>query len=197
MNILDMIMAAQGGGAVRQLGSQFGLDEGQTQSAISALLPALAGAVNQNTKQEGGLESLLGALSGGSHTRYIDDPASLSDPSAMQDGNGILGHLFGSKEVSRQVASHASAQTGIDSGILKQMLPLVAGLMMGGLGKQATGAGAGAGAGLLGAAASMLGGGGQPQASGLLGMLTPLIDQNRDGSALDDVLGMAARFLRK
>jgi len=194
MNILEMILGAQESAAVRQLGSRFGLDDGQTQSAISALLPALAGAVNQNARQEGGLEALLGALASGGHSRYLDDPASLDDPSALDDGNGILGHLFGSKEVSRQVASNAAAQTGIDAGILKQMLPLVAGLMMGGLGKQA--AASGAGGDLLGAAASLFGGG-QPQASGILGMLTPLLDQNRDGSALDDVLGMAARFLRR
>jgi hypothetical protein len=32
-------------------------------------------------------------------------------------------------------------------------------------------------------------------AGSLMGMLAPLLDQNRDGSALDDILGMAGRFL--
>jgi hypothetical protein len=33
------------------------------------------------------------------------------------------------------------------------------------------------------------------QASGLLAMLAPLLDQNRDGSITDDVIGMAGRVL--
>jgi hypothetical protein len=29
-----------------------------------------------------------------------------------------------------------------------------------------------------------------------MGMLTPLLDSNRDGSAVDDVLGMAAKLFK-
>jgi hypothetical protein len=47
------------------------------------------------------------------------------------DGNGILGHILGSKDVSRQVAAQASARTGIGADVLKKMLPLVATLAMG------------------------------------------------------------------
>ncbi len=45
------------------------------------------------------------------------------DDTAVSDGNNILGHILGSKDVSRAVADRASANTGIDSGMLKQMLP--------------------------------------------------------------------------
>jgi hypothetical protein len=193
MNILEMILNAQGGGAASQLGNQFGLDAGQTQSALGALLPALAGAVTQNARGQGGLEGLIGALGQGRHARYLDEPASLGDPATVQDGNGILGHLLGSKEVSREVASRASQQTGIGADVLKRMLPVVAAMLMGGLAK---GAGAG-GAGLspqmpdFGAGARAMPGG------GLLDMLTPMLDSNRDGSALDDVLRMASGFLNR
>jgi hypothetical protein len=50
-----------------------------------------------------------------------------------------LGHLFGSKELSRAVAQQAAAQTGIGQDILKQMLPVLASTIMGGLFKQSTG----------------------------------------------------------
>ena len=42
MNILDSIMTAGNGAAVRQLGSQLGLDEAQTASALSVIVPALS-----------------------------------------------------------------------------------------------------------------------------------------------------------
>jgi hypothetical protein len=183
MNIIETILKAQGGGVVRELGDQLGLSEGQTQSALGALLPVLAGAMSRNVQSEGGLESLLGALGGGSHDRYLEDPSLLHQQSTVEDGNGILGHLLGSKEVSRQVASRASAQTGIGVDILKQMLPLAASLLMGSMSR-------GAGSQSLDQARA-------PQQEGILGMLTPLLDQDRDGSALDDILGMASRFLSR
>ena len=217
MNLLDVIMQAQGGGAVQQMAQKLGLGEDQAQSAIGAVLPMLAGAKQQNV-QGGGLEGLLGALQGGNHGRYLDDPSALLSPEAVQDGNGILGHLLGGKEVSRQLASHASVQSGVSSDIIKQMLPMVAGLLMGGMSRQANssgllgqalgaamGGGAGGGGGIASVLGSLLGGGSgapemqQPQqasaASGILGMLGPLMDRNQNGSALDDILGMAGQFL--
>ena len=47
----------------------------------------------------------MSALSSGNHGQYLDRPASLADPAAVTDGNGILGHLLGSKDVSREFAS--------------------------------------------------------------------------------------------
>ena len=193
MNIMDLILNAQNGGAARQLGQQFGLDPQQTQSALGALLPSLAGALQQNTQGAGGLDGLMGALAGGQHERYLEQPGALTEPGTADDGNNILGHLFGSKEVSREVASRASAQTGIGSDLLRQMLPVVAAMVMGGLAKNM---GAGPGQPAPGAAglnpaspASMQGGG------GLMDMLGPMLDRNRDGSSIDDVLRMAAGFL--
>jgi len=170
-------MNAAGGSAIQQLGRQFGLSEGQTQMAVGALLPALTGALNQNTQSQDGLSGLLGALSRGNHEQYLNDPSLLGQQETVQDGNGILGHLFGSKEVSRRVASHASAQTGIGSDVLKAMLPVVATMVMGSLSRGTRQQEP------------------EQQPQGLLGMLTPMLDSNRDGSAMDDILGMATQFL--
>lgn len=181
MDILSALLAAQGGGATRQLGQQFGLNESQVGSALSALVPALAAGLQRNTSSQGGLQDLIGALSGGSHQQYLDNPSMLGQPETVQDGNGILGHIFGSKEVSREVASRASAQSGISPDILKAMLPLVASMMMGALSKQ--------GAQQPGGLSAGAGGG------GLLDMLSPMLDSNRDGSAIDDVLGSLGKML--
>lgn len=185
MNLLETILKAQNGGAVSQLASQFGLDQGQTNSALSQLIPALASGMKNNVNQQGGLDSLLSALNSGKHDRYLDDASNLGQESTVAEGNAILGHLLGSKQVSREVASRASSNTGIDSGILKKMLPIVATMVMGGMSKQ-SGAG-----GIL---SSLLGGGQQArQSSGLEGMLTSFLDQDGDGSIADDLL---SKFLR-
>ena len=179
MSILDAVVGAQGGGgAVSQLAAQFGLKPEQAASAMGALMPALTAGLKRNTSSETGLAELATALGKGKHQQYLDDPSSLNRPETSADGNAILGHLLGSKDVSRQVAAHASQQTGIDPSILKKMLPLVAALAMAGLSHRSKTAG--------GAAA----GGAAAGAGGLASMLGPMLDRDKDGSMMDDVAGM-------
>jgi hypothetical protein len=180
MDLLQTILNAQGGQAVDQLGQQVGLDRDQTVSAIESLLPALAGGVARNASQPGGLDGLLGALTSGGHSQYLDNPAVLRDPATVTDGNGILGHILGTnKDVSRQIATRASAQTGIGADVLKRLLPLVASLAMGAMSKRVSQSAAP----------------GAPASAGgsLLDMLAPMLDRNRDGSVADDVLGMLGK----
>ncbi|MCS7025358.1 MAG: DUF937 domain-containing protein [Bryobacteraceae bacterium] len=183
MNLMEVLMNAQGGGMIRQLANQFGLDERQATAAVEHLLPALTGGLQRNLSQEGGLESLLGALGSGHHQQYLDDPELLGRSETVADGNGILGHLLGSKEVSRQVAQRASEQTGIGASVLKQMLPLVATMVMGALSKQS-------------AAHGLTGAGARAQSADALGVISQFLDFDRDGSALDDVLGMMGKIFR-
>ena len=183
MDLLSMLLNQGGGQAVRQLGDNCGLDENQTLSAVSNLLPTLGQGLAQNASTPGGLESLLGALTGGNHQRYLEDPSILSQQDSMNDGNGILGHIFGSKEVSRRVAQQTSERTGIGADVLKKMLPIVATLAMGALSRQTAGAQSSAP--------------GAAPTSGLPGILGQFLDSNRDGSIADDVLGMASRFFKK
>lgn len=184
MNILDAIVNSQNGAAVQQLGSQVGLAPDQATAALSALMPALASGFQRNIQSQGGLESLMAALSSGNHGQYIDNPTGLADPSAVTDGNGILGHLLGSKDASREVASRAAAQTGLSADVLKRMLPLAATLMMAAFSKQSGNASS---------TTAALGGPG----GSLAGMLTPFLDQNRDGSIVDDVTSIIGGFMKR
>jgi len=183
MNILDAIIGAQDGAAVQQLGTQFGLSQDQTTTALSALVPALASGMQRNIQNEGGLAGVVAALSQGNHGRYLDNPTTLDQADATAEGNGILGHILGSKDVSREVATRAAGQTGLSADLLKRMLPLAATLMMGALAKRSSSAIPGSGG---------LGG----QGGGIAGMLGSLLDRNRDGSVLDDVTSMLGRFTK-
>lgn len=135
MTMLDMIMAAQGGAAMGNLGQQFGLNEQQAQQAVRALLPALSSGIKRNTASPDGLADFLKALNRPNHERYFDDPGALGEPATRQDGNAILGHILGSKDVSLAAVQRASAQTGIGQEILRQMLPIIASIIMGALTK--------------------------------------------------------------
>jgi hypothetical protein len=133
MNLNDMIASAQDGQAMARLGQQFGLNEQQTADALRHLLPAFSTGLKRNTETTDGLGALLGALAEGQHERYYDDGNIFEDAGVKTDGDNILGHMFGSKDVSRAVAERAAEQTGIGSEILKAMLPYIASMVMGAL----------------------------------------------------------------
>lgn len=191
MNLLQNILQGQGGAIINQVAGQFGLDKSQAESAISALIPALAKGIQNNASSANGLQALMGALQSGNHQQYVEQPEILASEETKTDGNAILGHIFGSKEVSREVASRAAAQSGVDSSILKTMLPVLASAVMGSLSKQASSAQMGGGNLVQGLMSNLLGGGNE--SGGMMQMLSGFLDADKDGSYLDDVMGMFAK----
>ena len=178
MDLMDLLSAAGGNNSLGKIAGSLGIGKSQTSDLVSALAPALTRAVQKNTASDDGLAGLKAALASGNHQRYIDDPSQLAQESARVDGNNILGHLFGSKDVSRNVAAQAAEQTGISAGLIKKALPLIAGLAMGAMSKKTS-----AGRDLD-----------TTSAGGGLGPLAGLIDSDGDGIGIDDVLGLAKKF---
>ena len=177
MNIFDSLLGSSDAAAVKQLASQFGLRPEQASAAVGALLPAVAAGLKRNLSNDAAASQLESALARGAHESYVEQPEVLANPETVTDGNAILAHIFGGKEVSRQVATNASQKTGIDPAVLKKMLPLVAAIAMGGLAKHSRTAP------------------GTNNRTGIGAMLEPLLDRDRDGSAVDDVAGMLGGLL--
>jgi len=140
-NILDLLLSDENKPALREMQKTFDLSEAQTRSAVEELIPALSRGLQNNTSQSQGMDQLLEALRTGKHDQYMEKPDTLGAPSTTRDGNDILGHIFGDKKVSREVASRASKKAGISSTLLKKMLPIVATLAMGALSKKVVGSG--------------------------------------------------------
>ncbi len=137
--LFDLLKQANGGNAMNQMAAQFGLSPEQVQAATEALLPAFSIGLKRNTADPMGMGGFLSALASGQHGKYFENIGQAFNPAGMQDGNAILGHLFGSKDVSRAVAAQAAQATGIGQEILKQMLPVLATTLMGGMFKQSSG----------------------------------------------------------
>lgn len=174
MNITDLLFDKSNSGAISEFAKNFGVNDSQAKDAISSLAKSLSRGLGQNANDPKGLDGLLDALKSGKHSRYLDDPSILGRKETAQDGNDILGHIFGNKDVSRHVSKRASKETGLGSSLLKKMLPVVATMVMASLGKK------------------MLGGGkSAPSRQESTGFLTKILDRDQDGSVIDDVLGMA------
>jgi hypothetical protein len=192
MQITDIL--AQSGG-LQAMARELGISESDAARGASALAPAILGGFKKQAQaQPAGLEGLgglLGQLGGGSLLDDVLSPA----PTNVTRGNDVLGQIFGSRDVSRTVAQNASAQSGLDPGLLKKMLPMLAMLITGYLSTQ-RGTEAAAAAGASGGLGGMLGGllgGGTASGSPGLGGLASMLDMNKDGNPLDDLLRMAGR----
>jgi hypothetical protein len=195
MNLFEIMQAAQGGRAVDNLSSQFGLSPQQTQGALEALLPAFSMGLQRQTQAPDMFSQLAGMMTGGQgYQQAFEDANNDGIPDHLQQqGNAVLGQLFGTKDVSRAVAQQASAMSGVSDSILKAMLPVVASMLMGGLAKSASSQGLG---GMLGQLAQSMAGGGQaanPMANnplgGLLGGMMGGGQQAGAGGLMGAVLG--------
>jgi len=170
-------------GAISSMAGELGIDEATAKTAAGALLPAIVAGMGRSATGGsstpdplGGLGSLAGAILGGGSSSSggglggvlggalgggLLDAVLGSKPTPTQPGNEILGNIFGSKDVSRSVAGEVAAMTGIDEGILKKMLPILAMAVAGYMAQQATG----------GAAAQQAGGSTGSALGGILGSI--------------------------
>jgi hypothetical protein len=171
MQISDIL--GQTGGS-QSIARELGMSEQQVEQGAAALLPAILGGFKKQAQTQptglSGLGGLLGALGGGG---LLDDVLE-SHPTNIERGNNVLGNIFGSKDVSRTVAQNASAKTGLDTSLLKKMLPMLAMIVAGYMAKQRSGSDA-------------------PTSGTTKGGLGGLLDLDGDGNALDDILG---KFIR-
>ena len=135
-SLFDIFLQAQNGAGMQALAQQFGLSMQQAQAAVQALLPAFSQGLQRNTADPYGMGAFMTAMASGQHAKYFDDATQAFTPQGIDEGNGILGHLFGSKDLSRAVAAQAAQATGLSQQVLQQMLPAMASMMMGGLFKQ-------------------------------------------------------------
>ena len=171
MRFIDSLTESGGQDSIGAIGRKLELGPSETNTLIDAVAPALLRSLQKQTASSDGVGSLTRALETGGHQRYLDDPNLVGTADAVVDGNKILGHLFGSKDVSRNVAANAANSTGIDASLIKKALPMLAGLAMATLSRKSDS--------------------GRSLGSALPGLLS---GDSGDGFGVDDVLDLARKF---
>lgn len=188
--ILDLLSGPMGKMLISGTGKQLGMGESKAQSALSTALPLILGAMKNNASTPDGAAGLLKALGNDKHSGgLLDNLGSILggggiDQNVMDDGAGILGHVFGGRE--QNVAQAVSKSSGIDLGNAMNILKVAGPFVMGALGKQSRSQGVSNQGGLGDLLGGMLGGGQKEQQS----MVNRLLDADGDGSIIDDVAGM-------
>ena len=186
--LLDLLNSPMGKQLISGVAGQTNQPESKTADVLSMAMPLLLGAMKKNVSSPGGAQGLMSALSGKHNGSILDNLGGLFeggvDDQVMQDGAGILGHVFGNKQP--QVENALSQKSGLDAGAIAQILKIAAPIVMGYIGKETAQSNVNDSSGMNALLGSMLGG--QPKENQSL--IMTLLDADGDGSILDDVAGM-------
>ena len=139
--LLDLLGSNLGNDLVQGTSQQLGMDKQNAAKAVAAAMPLILGAMKNNASSDEGANSLLGALSNPKHSsgRVMDSLGSILggsqiDNDVMDDGDKILGHLFGGNK--REAADVVGKSSGIDIGQAMNILKIAAPFIMSYLARQ-------------------------------------------------------------
>lgn len=188
--ITQMITQQLGGSAVSTIAQRFGISETAANTAVQIGVPLIMAALARNASQPQGAESLHEAINNDHDGSILDNVMGYLGNPQSENGAGILGHVFGNQRPA--IENNLAQATGMDQNSAGGLLETLAPLVMGSLGKaqqqnQLDPSGL---SNLLNNQQQEA----QANAPDMMGMLGSMLDQNKDGSSMDDLQRMAAKF---
>ncbi|NOZ90286.1 MAG: DUF937 domain-containing protein [Epsilonproteobacteria bacterium] len=170
---------------IKTIARQVGIDENSANDIISKLAPILIGGAKSNFQSDKDSTELIKKIESNNYADMFDKPEeAVKQDNLKEVGDDILAQLTGSKDNSREVAKHVENETGVSSSIIKSILPMLAPMIIGALTKSSS-------------ASTNVSNPSQAQEGSfdMTAMFVELIDQDNDGSVIDDVMGMASKFI--
>jgi len=136
-SMLEELAGALGGDTLGQLAGVLGADNDTTGRAVAAALPAILGGLARNTREPAGALSLLSVLGNEHDGSILDNLGGLFGGNDQSEGEKILGHVLGNgrPRVEQQVA----ASSGLSGELVRRLLPMLAPIVMGYLGRKLSG----------------------------------------------------------
>jgi hypothetical protein len=193
MNALTQIITQQlSGGASRQIAQRLGVSEATANTAVQVAVPLILSALARNANQPQGAESLHQAINKDHDGSILDNLMGYVSNPQTANGAGILGHVFGGQKPA--IENNLAQATGMDQGSAGGLLEMLAPVVMGAVGKtqQQEGLDPSGLSNLLNHQQQQA----QSNAPGAMSILTSMLDQNNDGSAMDDLKRMAGGFFK-
>jgi hypothetical protein len=134
--LIDIILASCDGkaaGAIALAGN-FPIDA--SEKALKTLVRDIASKMAVKTREPEEMELLLDVIEAGEHDDYLSDPDALLSREAIQEGEEILAHVYGSLERARTIARSLRRPHGMSEANMERMMSLAATLCVAGLVKR-------------------------------------------------------------
>ena len=205
-NLMDLLQGQLSDGLIEQLSQQLGgADKQATQVAAQGAISTLLAALNKNAQSPDGAEALANALDNDHDGGILDNLGALlggaqaaPEPTMARalNGAGILKHVLGTKQSS--AIDMIAQMSGLGGDKAGNLMTTLAPMVMAMLGRQKRQQGLDASGIARFLMSSVQSASAKQQEMGLIGKL---LDQDGDGSIMDDLAGMGmkmfGRFLRK
>ncbi|MBK7938640.1 MAG: DUF937 domain-containing protein [Lewinellaceae bacterium] len=142
MDLMQILQGQLSDDLLGQLSGQIGADKEQTATAANGIFATLLGGLANNVSSEGGLSALGDALDRDHDGSILDDVMGMvggmmqgSDNAAGSalNGTGILGHILGDRQDT--AAQQISQSSGLDMSQVMKLMPILAPIVMGVLGR--------------------------------------------------------------
>jgi hypothetical protein len=193
MNAITQIITQQlGGGAARMIAQRFGISETAANTAIQMAVPLLVTALARNASQPQEAQNIHQAVSNDHDGSIFDNLMGYLGNPQSANGSKILGHVLGNQQPA--VESTLAQATGMDQSSAGGILETLAPLVMGSVGKaqHENGLDPSGLSNFLNDQQQEA----QANAPGAMGVLSSMLDQNKDGSSMDDLQRLAASFFK-
>ena len=194
MDILEMLTNLSGeSSALQQLNQSINAEPEKVEKATQISIPMLMEALNRNTNSPQGAQDLTRALEQHGKDK-VDDLQGFFKNVDTEDGSKILQHIFANKK--QTVQNNLSRATGLQQDQIGSLLVRLAPLLLGVLGNQKKAQNLDAN-GISNLTSSLSQNLQQAGGGSLFSMATQLLDADKDGSIIDDVINLFGKFRRK
>ena len=197
--ILDILSSNLTEDVISQMSNRLGTDKKTTSTATEGAINILLAAMNKNAQKEESRGGLLNALTKDHDGGILDDIMGYAAGTAKvnertANGAGVLGHLLGGKQSG--AIEMLMKMSGMDKNNAGSLLSMLAPIVMGAVGKNLKTSNVNTdGGGLMDILSGTMNSRKQNQKE--MSMIEKLIDQDGDGSVIDDLLSMGMKFLRR
>jgi hypothetical protein len=116
------------------IASKIGVDEAEVNKAVQLLVPVLLSGLHENAQDPGHASKIESAADSHAASGLLDGGVSV-DQLDEKDGQQAIARIFGGNDVG-QVANALSGGGGGNSDLLKQLLPILAPIVLAYVGKQ-------------------------------------------------------------
>ena len=190
--ITQIIMQQLAGGASRTIAQRLGVSESTANTAVQVAVPLLLTALARNASAPQGAESLHQAINEDHDGSILDNLMGYLGNPQSANGAGILSHVFGGQRPA--IENNLAQATGMDQGSAGSLLETLAPVVMGAVGQaqQQKGLDPSGLSNLLNHQEQQA----EATSPGVMSMLNSMLDQNKDGSSMDDLRRMAGNFFK-
>jgi len=194
MDILEILQSMSGNSsALKQLNKKVDAEPKKVEKAVQISIPMLMEALNRNTNNPQGAQSLAKALDQHQNDN-VDNLEKYLQNVDMTDGSKILEHIFSNKN--QTVQKSLSKTTGLQQDQIGSILASLAPMLLGFLGNQKKAQNLDAD-GISNLTSSLSQNLQKNTGGNLFSLATKLLDANKDGSIVDDVIKMFGKFKKR